>query len=284
MSEKSTFKKSRGIKRIAVLAVLAVIVFYVVWQIISQFTFTTTFYKLKSDKLGNGFRVVELADLHLKEYGKDNSWLIAKVESLAPDIIVGAGDMNINTNPDYSKVISLFSRLTSVAPVYYGLGNHEIDVMGGCDIVKDLEEAGVTVLSNQSKLITVNGDKVNIFGFNGKDDGYRYNTKKPYEEYSSSHHGVFKLMICHYPSVFLNLLPEEEIDLALSGHVHGGIINIPFKGGMYSTEEGFWPSLYEGYHRIGKTNLVISRGLGSSNRIPRINNQPEIVVVDMEAK
>ena len=73
------------------------------------------------------------------------------------------------------------------------------------------------------------------------------------------------------------------VDLALCGHTHGGMIRIPGIGGLYTPDQGFLPTLTEGLHQIGDTSLVISRGLGDGKdkRIPRINNPPELVIVDI---
>lgn len=71
------------------------------------------------DKPVEDLRIVLLSDLHLSEYGTDNADLVQKVRNLAPDLIAVAGDMDIDTNPDYSLVLSLMRQLVDIAPVYY---------------------------------------------------------------------------------------------------------------------------------------------------------------------
>ncbi|MFQ8733842.1 MAG: hypothetical protein ACLSAC_27290 [Enterocloster bolteae] len=91
----------------------------------------------------------------------------------------------------------------------------------------------------------------------------------------------FKLLLVHYPEYFLDGIEDLPIDLALCGHAHGGIIRIPFVGGVYAGEQGFFPELTEGMHELGNSTVIVSRGLGNSHKIPRINNKPELVVIDV---
>jgi predicted MPP superfamily phosphohydrolase len=77
-------------------------------------------------------------------------------------------------------------------------------------------------------------------------------------------------------------LSDYDFDLGIAGHVHGGIVNIPLLGGLYSEEEGFFPTYYGGRNILSNQKpLIISRGLGDSSPIPRINNMPELVVIDV---
>ena len=79
-------------------------------------SFITTFYTVTVDKPVEDLRIVLLSDLHLSEYGTDNADLVQKVRNLAPDLIAVAGDMDIDTNPDYSLVLSLMRQLVDIAP------------------------------------------------------------------------------------------------------------------------------------------------------------------------
>lgn len=66
------------------------------------------------DKPVEDLRIVLLSDLHLSEYGTDNADLVRKVRNLAPDLIAVAGDMDIDTDPDYSLVLSLMRQLVDI--------------------------------------------------------------------------------------------------------------------------------------------------------------------------
>ena len=77
-------------------------------------SFITTFYTVTVDKPVEDLRIVLLSDLHLSEYGTDNADLVRKVRNLAPDLIAVAGDMDIDTNPDYSLVLRLMLSLIHI--------------------------------------------------------------------------------------------------------------------------------------------------------------------------
>ena len=68
----------------------------------------------------------------------------------------------------------------------------------------------------------------------------------------------------------------------MAGHTHGGIVRLPALGGLYSAEEGLLPVYDGGQHALDNgAELIVSRGLGHSGRVPRIFNLPELVVIDV---
>ena len=81
------------IVKIVALVLVVAIVATVGVNIILNRNFTVSFYQVRSDKVTDNIRVVELADLHNATYGKDNEKLVAKVKALKPDLIFYAGDM-----------------------------------------------------------------------------------------------------------------------------------------------------------------------------------------------
>ena len=182
-------------------------------------SFITTFYTVTVDKPVEDLRIVLLSDLHLSEYGTDNADLVRKVRNLAPDLIAVAGDMDIDTDPDYSLVLSLMRQLVDIAPVYYAPGNHEwaARYANGCDaIFDDIEATGVHWMNGTYEDAVINGKKLRIGG-----------------------------------------------------------------QGLWSTSQGFLPKYTSGVNQMGESQVVISRGLGDSEPYPRIFNQPELVVVDV---
>ena len=131
-------------------------------------SFITTFYTVTVDKPVEDLRIVLLSDLHLSEYGTDNADLVQKVRNLAPDLIAVAGDMDIDTNPDYSLVLSLMRQLVDIAPVYYAPGNHEwaARYANGCDtIFDDIKATGVHWMNGTYEDAVINGKKLRIGGF-----------------------------------------------------------------------------------------------------------------------
>ena len=91
------------------------------------------------------------------------------------------------------------------------------------------------------------------------------------------------ILMAHIPVLFEPQLSAYDFDLGIAGHVHGGIVNLPFIGGLYSYEEGLFPHFTKGRYTLQKQRtLIISGGLGDSKPFPpRINNIPELVVIDI---
>ena len=247
--------------------------------------FTDTFLEIEDEKITHPMRIVLLSDLHLREFGPDNADLVAEIARLQPDLIAMAGDMMNEDDPDVSVVVSLCRQLVDVAPVYFCYGNHEkqaIRVDQTSTLNVDLEALGVHVLHNRYETVTVNGNVLDIGGLSANpgtmDADY---TQSFWQRYLQSPN--YRLLLVHYPTFFFTggELRGAPIDMALCGHLHGGQVVLPFLGGLYHPASGFFPEMTDGCHRVGSTWVVISRGLGNSQALPRINNPPELVVVDL---
>lgn len=283
-SDKRKRKAPKIILALALILVACLVIIVLVNIIINQ-NFTVSFYQIRSDKVSDNVRIVELSDLHNKEYGKENVKLIERIKNLNPDLIVYAGDMMNYKNSDYSVLFSLSDNLSEIAPIYACYGNNEIDqyLFEDKQFINNLRKHNVNFLSNESVDVNVKNTALQIIAVS--DDLKQYdietnNSKKFVESLKPTTN--CRICITHYPELFKEKLLDKGIDIAFTGHAHGGLIRIPFLGGLYSTGEGFLPDLTEGVvNAKDGTQVVISRGLGDSSVFPRINNQPELVVVDI---
>lgn len=269
---------------IVVLLIAALIVLFDVNIMINRH-FCVSFYQIRSDKVMDNIRIVELADLHNAQYGEDNADLVQRIRDLNPDLIFYAGDMMNYKDSDYSVLFGLSDKLSEIAPVYACFGNNEIDqyLFEDKQFVSKLEAHNVNLLSNESLDVKVKNTVIQLIAVS--DDVKQYdietnNSKKFVESLEDT--ANCRICLTHYPELFKEKLLGKGIDVAFTGHAHGGLVRIPFIGGLYSTGEGFLPDLTEGVVTLEDgTKLVISRGLGTSGIWPRINNQPELVVVDI---
>lgn len=246
----------------------------------------TTFFHLYSEKITNTqtIRLVVLSDLHNAEFGEDNSELIEKVQKLSPDLILLAGDM-VDKNSDNTEIVlSLCAQLKEIAPVYYGLGNHEGTMMyvNGNRIDSDLRAEGIKVLINDSENVTVKGTTLSI--------GSVATSLADFDEYSApfveqfEQKDTLKILIAHFPDLFYEKLADVNVDLAVAGHYHGGQVQLPLVGGVYSVDNGLFPQYCNGMYSLTNGHLFVTRGLGNSHRFPRVNNRPEIAVIDINAR
>ena len=271
----------KAVIALLVLAVLAVAGILTVKILTREQDFVETYYHVQSEKLTGDVRVALLSDLHLREFGSGNKDLISRIEELKPDLIAIAGDMNQQDNSDHTVVVELCRALVNIAPVYYAVGNHEwsLIVNEGSSLGADIEATGVHLMTNKEETIEVKGNTIKIGGLAEAPMQYEEYGKGFLENFAQGNE--FKLLLVHYPEYFEELLVDAGIDVALCGHAHGGQVRIPGIGGLYTVDQGWFPKLTEGVHEVNDTSVVISRGLGDSNKLPRINNAPELVIVDL---
>ena len=255
------------------------------WLTVSSFTVT-------SDKISVPFRMLLISDLHDHSFGNSNEKLVEKIREQSPDLIVVDGDMINGDSENDDVAVELVRSLTQIAPVYYSLGNHEYYYVeaGHDDLQKDLEEAGAIVLNYKSLDIEVNGNSIRLgglyeYGFETSMQSEEENERaiSYLEEYVDTDR--YLIMCAHRPESFYcwDYADTWGIDLVLSGHLHGGQVIIPGIGGLYSPLEELFPTYDYGQYKLGNSDMIITRGLGSNPKIlPRFNNPPEIAVVDVE--
>ena len=248
--------------------------------------YTAEFYQVSSRKLTHSIRVVFLTDVHLREYGMDNGDLVEDIENLSPDLILLGGDLVNDTVDSYDNMISLCSQLTEIAPVCGVLGNHEdvkIYHQGDEELVKRFEDAGVKILRNEETSYSLYDNTVSVIGIEGKPEDFAsYGAKECMEAQEAEDSYDLRICIAHVPTYFPEELENYSFDLGLAGHTHGGIVRLPKLGALYSAEEGLFPEYGGGVYTLdNKATLIVSRGLGDSGKWPRINNVPELSVIDI---
>lgn len=227
-----------------------------------------------------GYRIVQISDLHNKSFGKNSEHLLSKVEACEPDIIVITGDLVDSNHTDIGCAVEFVQKALKVAPVYYITGNHEkwLDAEQFEGLMDGLKQSGVTVLDDAYVRLTKEGQS---FAMIGLDDSHlRDETIFKIRELISDE---WVLLLTHDPQN-LEHYAEADIDLVLSGHAHGGQIRLPFVGGMIAPDQGIFPTYTAGIHRLGKTRMIISRGLGNSIIPIRLGNRPEVVCVELHCK
>lgn len=235
-------KSRKRVRTLLIILLFLVAVAAGIWYYVSVEinTLEVSFYHLQSDNVNSSFRIVQLSDLHLHEFGEKNAVLVDWVRRLNPDIIAITGDMNNHFDDDTHVVTELCSQLTKITDVYYVMGNHEwVDhIDRKTSIKQDILATGVTILENSYLETQLNGNKVVIGGLVNEVSNYeKYNGPKFMENFMKT--DGFKLLLVHYPEYFLGTLNHYTIDLVMCGHTHGGIIRLPKLGGLYASDQGF---------------------------------------------
>lgn len=238
--------------------------------------FTVKKYKLSTDKFEGGLRIVLLSDLHNKSYGKDNHRLVSRIASLSPDVIFVTGDTVDRRRPDFDVARTFLKDVSGICDTFAVSGNHE-RALGVEATVQKLECAHLMI--DEEYKIFRDYSLLGLSDSVGTDDTRRRDLLGIFEKLNG-----FKIVAVHRPTQFAGglCLRESDVDLVLCGHTHGGAVRIPFFGAILSPDEGFFPKYSKGLYRENGTAMVVSGGLGNTVLPLRINNFPQIVVVDVE--
>ena len=280
------------IRKKILVATFVVIVALAIWTIWGNSAIELNKYGVSSEnlpKVFDGFKIVQVSDLHNTEFGDNNENLISTIEAAEPDIIAITGDMIDSRRTDVNVALEFAKEAVKIAPCYYVNGNHELRVEEYEELKTGLKDLGVIVLENDTMVISNNGENLSIVGVS--DPSFEANVlmmdesevvdaylKKLTEEDEN-----FKVLLSHRPELF-EVYCENDIDLALSGHAHGGQIRLPLMGGIIAPHQGFFPEYDGGLYIKEETNLIVSRGLGNSLFPFRFNNRPEVVLIELQAR
>lgn len=246
-------------------------------------------YNIETDKISASVKIAFISDMHHKEFGKDNFRLVRKIREQNPDLIAVGGDMVSNSDTDHKCLINLLEKLTDIAPVYFAYGNHENRYVNKIKMAEDIRNTGTILLDNEYTNFStpeMNGEKIIIGGLSDYPYYEKYyphyqNDERFFlDEFISLDKENYCILLAHQPEFYMWKLHEYEIDLILSGHTHGGLIQLPFVGGVFAPTQNFFPEYDEGYFSNGNTSMIVTSGLGvSSSFTPRINNNPEVCII-----
>lgn len=256
-----------------------------------------TKYNIKSDKLTGdkaGLRIVMLSDLHNTVFPKNNKAIWDIIERNNPDAIVVAGDILVSKDSHYNKNIKsadFVNQLAGYAPVYYGLGNHERAIFNSTesnlwDEYKSRLVDNVRLLIDEEVTVYKEDAVFNLYGLNLSKEYYRRFKKKKLNiddinlKLGTCDKDKYNILIGHNPDYFEEYA-EWGADLILAGHNHGGLVRLPVLGGVISPRFNIFPKYDYGMFKKGKSLMILSNGLGAHTLKIRVNNIPEIAVIDI---
>ncbi len=278
-----------------IITVTGIIAIILIWiMLYDSNRFVVVQHTFCDSRIKKPLRMVVLADLHNKQYGKDNERLVAAIREQKPDVILVAGDM-LTSKPGgrHEPVVTLFKQVTEQFPVFYANGNHEYRLKLYPDVYKDaaerfeesLQEIGIDRLVNRHVSLPEVG--IVIYGSEIDRCYYRrFRLGNMEENYMKDLLGTpskqqYTLLLAHNPDYFPQYAAWGA-DLVLSGHVHGGIVRIPKWKGILSPMIRFFPKYDGGLFRENGSIMLLSRGLGVHTIPFRLFNPGELLVVDLK--
>lgn len=289
-------KKKRVLTAAAVLMISAAV--YVLGSLwVSANYLVVRKYEVHAGNAGAGLKVVVIGDLHDHEFGEDNEKLVEKIAEQEPDLILLDGDILNGDSSSAEVPVNLIARLKETAPVYYALGNHEITYMEQVDsrLTEELTAAGAVLLDKEYVDLEAGGVSIRLGGMYAYAFGPDRKTGENRALAAPADTVAFlrefqdtdrlKIMMSHRPDSFIFGDASEvwDVDLVVSAHDHGGQVVLPFLGGMYGGDQGWFPPYIHGLYQMGKIQLFVTSGLGTNRElVPRFNNPPEIAVLTID--
>lgn len=285
MKGKSKKQKSRNTKKqkyIKLAITLSIVIVIILFCNFQNKHLETTHYTYAAEQLGadlEGYRIVQISDLHNAKFGKNNQKLVDRIRECEPDMIVLTGDLVDSNYTNVDRAVQFVDEIVKICPVYYVTGNHEywLEKSEYDELMDGLIGAGVVILDDQVVEISRGDAKFRLVGLDDKSltDGTL--------EALLSDEKEFTVVLAHEPQ-YLVRYASIGVDLVLSGHAHGGQFRLPFVGGIVAPDQGFLPKYTAGEYYMNGTEMIVSRGLGNSVIPVRLFNFPEIVCVELVGK
>ena len=245
-------------------------------------------------------RLAFIADFHESLEGKMNSRIADAIAKASPDLILIGGDMlDGYRKSEELPSVDLIDRLYRIAPVVMAPGNHEkkaeTKVYVNNTLLYDRFMQGIEdkvhYLKNKSEVFSINGRWIRIFGLDLPLEYFKRREEKMlsveeiigYIGYPEEQDNVFNILMAHNPEYFESYA-EWGAELTLSGHFHGGIVNLPMIGGVISPRLNVFPKYTKGLYRSEKRPdkmMYLTSGLGQHSLRIKINNIPEIIIIDL---
>lgn len=258
---------------IILISIILFIWLYNYWQI-SQFNIKNI--KLSSNKIKQPLKIVQITDFHSNELINLDK-MFNKISQFNPDIIVLTGDIIDYKTVDLTLVLNMLDRVKSItSKVYFVSGNHETNHNLEKELHNAFVEKGIKVLDNNTVLIENNGDRINLFGasFFAEQSDFENIFENIKEE-------NYNILLSHSPNRPIRYL-NENTDLILSGHTHGGQVRIPIIGAIIAPGQGLFPKYDKGIKKLGNTTLYIDSGLGNSVAPIRMFNRVQYTNIEIE--
>lgn len=263
---------------------------WIAWSNTALMTHNITIGSNRLPQAFHGFRIAHISDLHNTEFGTDNKHLLRKIKKAHPDMIVITGDLIDSRRTNPAIALALTTKLCEIAPTYYVTGNHEIRIYNTFQQMETkMQDTGVHILHREAVWIERNGQSIQLIGM---DDPTYYADETFYEHnklmfardlHALKTEDVYTILLSHRPELF-RIYETSDIDLICSGHAHGGQFRLPFLGGLYMPGQGVFPKYDAGLFTKNHTTMVVSRGIGNSSFPFRLNNRPELIVIELQCQ
>jgi predicted MPP superfamily phosphohydrolase len=204
-----------------------------------------------------GFRILQLSDIHHSLFvpTRQVEAVVELSNRLKPDLIALTGDFVTYSRASIEPVAEILGGLRARVGVFAVLGNHDFRV-GANAIETALRRHRIQVLRNQHRTLHRGGTTLYLAGV----DDYGYGADLD-QALRGIPHDAATILLAHNPRL-LSAAARRGVGLVLSGHTHGGQVNIPLLGTVYGRSPERM-RFKRGWDRLGSTQIYVSRGIGT---------------------
>lgn len=266
-------------KKYLLLLLIPIFLIYLILGLTNKLVVTHyDYYNPKIPVEFNNYKILQISDLHCKNFGTEQSELISSIQDCNPDIIVLTGDIIDDRKTSVKSVYDLITGLNQQYPIYFVTGNHELEPSAAksySDMLDIFKSFQVILLDDSAIALEKNNHKIYLHGQKFR-SRYVVNFLQPANE------NHFNILLYH-ASDFFDLIAPFNYDLVLSGHIHGGVVRLPIVGGLLNADGSWFPKYDRGMYTIQTSTLIASAGLGDAS-LPRFYNNPEIVLITLHSE
>ncbi len=247
-----------------------------------------TYENEKIPKAFSGTKFMVISDLHNADFSEK---IIERVKKEEPNYVVMTGDMVQLPDADFESTLKIAKALKEMKIPFYAVsGNHERQCGAYREIMETLWANDVHLLENGSVRLEKNGEGINLIGI--KDPRHDVVTDEKKEvirgniEYELSKNEGFSILLSHRADLYPDI-KDTGVDLIFSGHLHGGIVRLPFVGGIIGrrTEHTFFPDYTYGVYQEGNgATMIVSGGCDKNPKKRRFFNPPEVVLITLKGE
>ncbi len=224
----------------------------------------------------DGFTILHLTDLHSKRFGEGQRELLQLIRQCDYDIVAFTGDMVDRRRPSIEPAADLIRGLQD-SDMFFVPGNHDhaADYPAVREVLVDM---GVEILENRAVRRAVGQAHLWLVGVDDPSLG-RANLTAALSDVTDD---FPRILLAHAPAIY-HQASEEELDVVLVGHTHGGQVRLPFVGAVYVPGQELFPEFDRGKFVSNEATMIINAGLGESVWPVRFFCRPEIALITLRS-
>ncbi len=241
----------------------------------------------------DGYRLLQITDLHLGSFPKGNDFVQRMVDvanNEAPDMILFTGDLVNDSATEVEPYLGVLSQLSAPDGIFSVWGNHDYCEYGNNHTLAALKRnrrllydyqkrLGWQQLMNEHRVVSHGMASITLIGVENAGQPPFTNRSNLKRAMKGVDEKGFKILLTHDPHHWRReVAGKQNIQLTLAGHTHAGQIKV----GRWTPARMAFKE-WGGAYRLGAQMLYVSSGIGGS--LPfRLGAWPELTVVTLKRK